>query len=158
MPDQLATYINDHLGGAEFAISLLNDLRDQSADKRIAIFAAEILPEIEADREALQGFSKEHGQGHNVVKETAAWLVQKMSRIKLSPDDQLGAFEALETLCLGIQGKMALWNALAAVKPFDARLSTLDLEVLTARAQEQHTRAEKLRLQIAPSALGADAD
>ena len=42
------------------------------------------------------------------------WIAERVSRIKLKHDDPtgIGAFEAFETISLGILGKRALWEAL----------------------------------------------
>jgi hypothetical protein len=153
MTDPLATYVHDHLAGAEFAVNLLEDLRDQSVEARIGILAAELLAEVEADREVLKRFSESLPGGANRAKEAAAWVAHKASRFKLDPQDLLGAFEALETVCLGISGKLALWNALKALAPDDERVRALDLDALAARAVDQHARGEKLRLAVAQIAL-----
>jgi hypothetical protein len=153
MTDPLATYVHDHLAGAEFAVNLLEDLRDQSLEARIAILAEELLEEVQADREVLERFSEMLTTGSGTVKKAAAWVAHKASRVKLDPQDLLGAFESLETICLGISGKLALWNSLKTLDLDDQRVATLDLDDLAARAIDQHARAEKLRLAVAPSAL-----
>jgi hypothetical protein len=72
-----------------------------------------------------------------------------VSRFKLrhSAADGLGTFEALETLALGILGKLALWRALAVT--VDTRVHGVDFEQLITRAQAQHARLEESRLQVA---------
>jgi hypothetical protein len=67
----------------------------------------------------------------------------------------LGTFEALEALRLGILGKRALWQALAVVAEGDGRLRGMDFHHLAARAQAQHTQVEERRLEAAPTALRA---
>jgi hypothetical protein len=54
---------------------------------------------------------------------------------------------------LGIQGKLALWRALAVAAPADVRLQALDYEQLASRAEEQHAKVEKRRLEVARTAL-----
>jgi hypothetical protein len=63
--------------------------------------------------------------------------------------------EALETLALGILGKLALWRALAVVAATDARLRGLDFDSLAARAQAQHARVEERRIEAALTAFKA---
>jgi hypothetical protein len=157
MADPLGTYIHDHLAGAEFAISLLNDLREQASDDRVVPVAAEMLSEIEADRSVLEEFSNRIGAGEESLKQTAAWIAQKASRFKLNLGQPLGNFEAIEVLSLGVLGKLALWNALQTIEAHDKRIATLRLEQLIARAQAQHARLEALRLQLATTALTGSA-
>jgi hypothetical protein len=154
--DALQIYLEDHLAGAAGAVQLLEALRDQHAPEPVGRFAADILAEVEADRETLRALATRIGGGSHPVKEAAAWLAEKASRLKLSREiaGELGAFEALEALALGIHGKRALWCALAVAAPFDARLRSVDLNGLIARAESQHARVEEYRLALAPAALG----
>ena len=45
MDNPLATYLHDHLAGADAAIDLLQNLRDQHSDEPLGQFAAELLAE-----------------------------------------------------------------------------------------------------------------
>jgi hypothetical protein len=59
----------------------------------------------------------------------------------------IGTFEVLETLVLGIRGKLALWQVLPIAREVDPRIPNLDFEKLAASAEEQGARVEKRRLQ-----------
>ena len=157
MATPLGTYIHDHLAGAQFAVKLLEDLQAQADDVRTKALARELLSDIEADRKVLQDFATRIGEESSTAKEAAAWIVQKLSRVKLAPGDKLGAFEAVETLCLGILGKLSLWNALETLRETDPRIAELGLASLAERARQQHAKIEKLRLALAPTVLHADA-
>jgi hypothetical protein len=63
----------------------------------------------------------------------------------------VGKLEALEALAVGIQGKLALWNALHVA--VDPRLSGIDFEQLRARALAQYDEVEERRLEIARAVL-----
>jgi hypothetical protein len=154
MATPLGTYVQDHLAGAQFAVKLLEDLQEQADDERINALARALLKDVEADRTVLQDFAARIGEDSSLAKEAAAWIVQKLSGVKLAPGDALGAFEAVETLCLGIQGKLALWKALATLRDDDPRVRDLDLTKLAIRASEQHGQIEALRLALAPMTLG----
>jgi len=153
MTDQLAIYLHDHLAGARFAVSLLADLREQKLNPEVAQCATQLLPEIEQDREALEGVAKAIGADAHTLKDIGAWIAQKAGRAKFTISEPLGVFEAVEFLALGVQGKMALWNALEAVRKLDDRLTGLDLAWLLARAREQHARLESLRVKLAADVL-----
>jgi hypothetical protein len=115
MRDPLATHVHDHLAGARGAVTLLEILWDQYAGEPLGLFAVELLAEVEADRTALQGVANRVEAGSNALKEAITWLGGKVSRMKFGrhANGQLGTFEALEALALGILGKQALWRALA---------------------------------------------
>jgi hypothetical protein len=59
----------------------------------------------------------------------------------------LGRLEALETLAIGIEGKLRLWKSLRVA--VDSRLAGVDYDRLCARARAQFDEVEQRRLQIA---------
>jgi hypothetical protein len=130
-------------------------MRDHHAGKPLGLFATQMLPEIEADRDVLAQLNERAGGVSGGPKEWAAWLAEKVSRLKLNhgDDNSLGTFESLEFLVLGIHGKRALWRALSVVAACDSRLEGTDFDALTARAENQHERVEKRRLACARSSL-----
>lgn len=111
--------------------------------------------EVEQDRQALQQIADRAGKETPDLKQAAGWLAEKASRFKLSHDDSygLGTFQALETLALGILGKLALWHALAVVPEIDSCIGKNELEQFTARSRRQHEEVEETRLLVAKSAL-----
>jgi hypothetical protein len=151
MSDPLATYLYDHLAGSKFATELLGSLRDQYSGEPLGGFAAALLIEVEEDRRILQTLVDRIGKTSPDLKEAAAWLGEKVSQFKLKRGsaEGLGSFQALETLGLGILGKLALWRALAVIAENDDRVRGMDFQQLTTRAGEQHARVEESRLQMA---------
>lgn len=160
MRDPLATYLHDHLAGARAAIDLLDSLRDRHPDQPLGRFAAELRAEVAEDRETLQRLAARAGASSNPLKDALAWLAAKASRAKLDRRiaGELGTFEALEALTLGVAGKLALWHALAALAPHDPRLDGVDFEALAARASSQHARLERARVARARAALSPAVD
>jgi hypothetical protein len=114
-----------------------------------------LLSEVREDRDVLQKIADEVGEGESGVKEWAAWVGLKAGQFKFMPDDGngLGTFEALETLALGILGKLALWRVLELLATSGRPLGSIDLERLTSRAKEQFTRVEGRRLSVARTAF-----
>ena len=150
--DPLAIYLHDHLAGANFAIDLLESLRERYVKEQLGQMASSLLYEVEHDRQQLRQIIERVGQGSFDLKEAAAWLTEKVSRFKLGKDDEKGlaTFQALETLALG---KLALWRTLAVVAEVDDRLKGIDLTKLIARAEAQHMDVEQTRLIVARSAF-----
>lgn len=151
--DLLSTYVHDHLAGASGALDLLKDMRDDHEGEPMGRFAAELLEQIQADRETLAELGDRLGEGYSKSKEAVAWIGAKLSRVKLgrSLSGDFGVFQALETLGLGIQGKLALWRALAAIAESDIRLRGMDFDRLSTRAIAQHTLVEEERIALARS-------
>ena len=112
MNESLITYVQDHLAGARFAIALIEDLRQQPDDPELAQFSGTLLSQVEADRQTLEGLLQtSSAEEPSALKEAASALAQKASRLKLSMSEQLGRFEAVDLLSLGVLGKRALWKA-----------------------------------------------
>jgi hypothetical protein len=155
MNDPLATYLHDHLAGADMAIDLLQAMEKRQKDETLGQFAGYILAEVKQDRDTLQHLADAVGSGSNVLKEFTAWLGEKASRIKLGEGTagEFGTFEALEFLALGIQGKLSLWHALQVAAASDARLSNPDFKQLISRAEAQYAKVEERRLAAAATAL-----
>ena len=91
-------------------------------------------------------------------RRAAAWLAEKVSELKLWLDDRAdGAFrlfEATEAISIGIQGKRALWRALAIAAADNREFQGLDFELLIRRAEDQWQRIEQVRLESARRVLG----
>jgi hypothetical protein len=155
MADSLAIYLNDHLAGAKFAIESLERLRDAHRDKHLGRVVAKILNEVQQDLAVLQDLCDKAGGNEGLLKEAGAWLAERTARLKLrlSNDVDLGEFELLEVLSLGVLGKLKLWTALGAIAPNDARLGGVDFWTLIERAQTQHDELESLRIAAAKEAL-----
>ena len=154
MPDNLTTYLHDHLAGASFAISLLADLAEQKLDGDLAEFASKLLSEIEEDKSMLEGVLARFESRPSIIKEASAWLTQKAGRIKFQLDSEpFSIFEALEVLSIGILGKLALWNALKGLPAEHAAIQGLDLQHVADRARRQHTEVECRRINYAERVL-----
>ena len=155
MNDPLTIYLQDHLAGSVHATEILQTMRDDHAKDSLGQFAARLLAEIEADRDVLVGLIERIGAAPSQPKELAAWLAEKVSRLKLKHDSKqgLGTFEALEFLMLGIHGKWAMWRMLAIIAGHDSRLQGTDFGQLTIRAADQHDRVNERRMDYGRSAL-----
>ncbi|MFL5402445.1 MAG: hypothetical protein ACJ8BF_06470 [Gemmatimonadales bacterium] len=157
--DALTTYLNDHLAGAAAALELLDHLisLERGADRRQELVT--IRDEVEQDQQVLLRMLRAVGGKESRVRSALAWLTEKIGQAKLRLDDPGGGefrvFEALEALALGIQGKAALWRALASSSAHLSELRTLDYGALERRAIAQFTRVDNLRLQVAPAALSS---
>jgi hypothetical protein len=157
-PDTLTTYLNDHLAGSVVAVGLLEHLRELSKGTQREKLFAGLQSEIEEDQAVLQGLLRDLGEKESRIRKTAAWLAEKLAEVKLKFDDsgsgELALLEALESLGLGVLGKLSLWRALELGRESVPELRKLDFERLKSRAVAQHDRIEAERRQAARSALG----
>jgi hypothetical protein len=155
----LATYLNDHLAGAVAAIELLTHIEAAHAGTGTAHVFAELRADVEADRQELEALM---GRLHVTVsraREVTAFLAEKVTQLKLRLDDSAGGalrlLEVSEAVALGVEGKRALWRALAAAAEAAPALQVADYGRLTRRAEEQRQRAETVRLEAARAAFTA---
>lgn len=154
----LTTYLNDHLAGSVVALELLDHLIERHADAPWAGRLADLRGEIEDDQTSLRDLLPRLGATESATKKTLGWVSEKLgvARRTLSPgyETELATLEELETVAVGIQGKLALWRALAVVAPSQPALERLDFARLEQRARTQHERVDALRLDAARAALG----
>jgi|SRR6185312_5441371 len=151
MAEALQTYLHDHYSGATFAAELLESVSDEFRGHELGRLASEILQEINHDRETLKTLIHQTGSARPDLKDAAAWVAEKVSRLKLTKNDPygLGVFQALETLSLGVLGKKALWATLQRLAEVDQRIRQPDFAALAQRAQDQFARIEEYRLRLA---------
>jgi predicted transposase YdaD len=154
----LATYLNDHLLGATAGGEFVRRAARENEGSELGGFLAPLADELEADREALKAIMGELGIKVDRVKVAAGWAAEKVGRLK--PNAQLRGYSPLsplvelEALSIGIQGKLALWRALAEVAD-EVGLDRARLQELAVRAESQRDDVERHRVQVARSALTA---
>ncbi|CAN5118549.1 hypothetical protein BH20ACT16_BH20ACT16_05680 [soil metagenome] len=118
-------------------------------------FFAEIASDIKQDYETLERLLAEISADKSATKIALAEVGSKMMGAKFTSgeDDELNAFTTLETLSIGVEGKLCMWKALSSVVDSYPPLAHFDVEALIARAQSQREKIETKRLEIAPLAL-----
>lgn len=155
--DHIATYLNDHLAGSVAALELLQDLEAEHADTPSGRIFADLRADVATDRQELEAVMVRLQVTESRTRKATAWLAEKVLELKLGLDDPadgaLRLLEKLETLALGIEGKRALWRALATVAEEVPGLEGIDYERLLQRADDQRNRVEKMRLDAAQAAL-----
>ena len=141
MSAPLATYLNDHLAGARVGIDLAEKAADRNRGERLGVFLAELRKAIDEDRVSLEGIIDRLGIEKGGVKATAGRAVEKVSRLRLhekvTGDPDLSRVLELETLIMGVTGKLRLWHSLQESMATDARLAGVDLDALVQRAHDQ---------------------
>ena len=154
--EHLATYLNDHLAGAEAALEVLETLQ-QHEDAAIARFAAELRPRIVEDRDELVRLMHAVDISPSRARRTVGWIGEKAAELKLALDDPsdsgLRTFERLEAIAPGIDGKRALWAALQTIARTVPALHDADFVRLARRADDQRAAVEARRLACASVAF-----
>lgn len=151
-------YLNDHLAGAMLGTDLAEQIQAQNEGTALGELMGSLAPKIEEDRQTLIELMERLDTSRNPVKQATAWMAEKASRAKFSGqtsgEPEVGAFMALETLCLGVQGKVCLWTALKEVADQYEPLASMNLDELIERAQTQHSALERERMAASRRALG----
>jgi hypothetical protein len=151
--DNLTTYLTDHLAGSVGALELIDRLIETYEEKPLGHFLKELRDEIAEDQGKLENLIANLGQNESTVRKAGAWIMEKFSRAKIQLSDscegEMGLFQALEGLVLGITGKRALWRALAEASTALPQLRGLDYTQLEKRAVDQCDRVEARRLEVA---------
>jgi hypothetical protein len=113
--------------------------------------------QIDQDRETLVGLMERLDVRRNPVKQATTWLAEKASRPKFSGltsgEPDVGYFMALESMMLGVSGKLALWLALERVAGRHPAIAALDLDDLIGRATLQRDTLEEERVRMAERTL-----
>jgi hypothetical protein len=154
----LATYLNDHLLGATAGGELVRRAARENEGSDLGAFLSELAAALDADRDSLLAIMEELGVKTDRVKVAAGWAVEKVGRLK--PNAQLRGYSPLsplvelEGLSIGIQGKLAMWRALAEIAD-ELGLDRTRLQELAVRAESQQADVERHRVEVARRALTA---
>ena len=156
----LDVYLNDHLAGAMLGTDLAEQIGDMAEGTPLEDTMRDISAEIEQDRQSLIELMEALGTTKNPVKQLTTWLAEKASRPKFSGftsgTPEQGMFMALESLMLGVGGKLALWRALREVEGDHPALAEAPLDALIQRALSQQELLDRERLAAGRRALSAD--
>jgi hypothetical protein len=150
----LDVYLNDHLAGATAGVNLAQMAAEEHQQDEHGPFFAEIASEIKQDYGTLERLMEELGTDKSAGKTAVAEMGSKFMAPKFKGDDDaLNAFITIETLSIGIEGKVCMWQALKRVEDAYPTLEKFGLDELLERAQSQRDRLEAQRLEIAAQAL-----
>ncbi len=150
-------YLNDHLAGAMLGTDLAEQIESRNSGTPLGELMQTLAPQIEEDRQTLIALMARMGTSRNPVKQAGAWVTEKATRVKFSGltsgEAELGTFMALESLALGVRGKLALWRALAQVSDEHPAIAAIDLDELIDRARTQYKLLERERVAAGTRAL-----
>lgn len=153
----LRIYLNDHLAGSLAGIEVAKRCRSSNQGTPLGDYLATFVIELEEDRADLSKIMESLGFAQDKLKTTAAWVAEKVGRLKLNGQvtgySDLSRLLELEGLCVGVEGKLSLWRSLEQVSGTDPRLAVADLDRLIKRAERQREELESHRLEAAEVAL-----
>lgn len=155
----LHIYLNDHLAGQAAAMALAERCLSPNRGTPLGEYLVGFIQELKQDRAELEGVMRRVGARQSQLKQTAARALERVGRLKLNGQilsySDLSRLEELEALCLGVEGKMALWQVLDRLRSADPRLSSTPVEELLERATRQRATLEEHRQAAAAVAFEA---
>jgi hypothetical protein len=157
----LGIYLNDHLAGSTVGVELAKRAAKENEGTDYGEPLARVAREIEQDREALKRLMDALDVKPDHPKVMAGWVAEKLGRLK--PNGQILGYSPLsrlvelESLALGITGKVSLWEALTEVHEEDPRIDLEELKHLSERAEEQRAEVWQLRQRAVREAFKAEA-
>jgi hypothetical protein len=158
----LGIYLNDHMAGAVAGCELGRRLAGAERREVYGPVLRRLATEIEEDRSELLAIMKALGVPVRRYKTWFAWAGDKIARLKpngrVLSRSPLSRVVELETLRLGVEGKVAGWRTLRALASGDARLDARRLDELIDRAGTQIGDLERLRVLAATEAFGGKAE
>jgi hypothetical protein len=153
----LRRYLQDHLAGSVAALQLMETLADQQRGRPLEQKLRGLHFEVSEEQELLKAILARLDGEESPLKRATAWLTEKLHRGRLAllerADPALGQLEGLESLALGLQGKLALYRALEEVARGKPRLGGYPFAALQARTVIQHTMVEQERIAAALAAF-----
>lgn len=143
-----ATYLRDHLAGADAAIDMVQGLRDAYRGSPEGVLFGSLCEQFRDDRAVVEGVLAELGYTSRSAKRLAGRAAGSALRVVAggAPGD-LSLFRTLEALAVGVQGKRCLWRAaqvLVALPHPPGGRSFVELEADAVRQWEtieQHRRS-----------------
>jgi hypothetical protein len=147
----LATYLRDHLAGADTAIQVVQGLRDAYRGSPEGILFGSLYDQFREDRGVVEGILAELGYTSRSTKRLAGRATGNALRVVAggAPGD-LSLFRTFEALAIGVQGKRCLWRAAQALVGLPhppGRRSFVELE---ADAVGQWETIERHRRSVVP--------
>jgi hypothetical protein len=152
----LAIYLNDHMAGSVVGSRLAMRVARQNEDNDYGTKVAGVAREIEEDRATLRELMDRLGVKRQRLRLGVAWPVEKLMRLK--PNGRLVRYSPLsrvlelETLTMGITGKLELWRSMEAIED-GSKMPGFDFDRLIERAEAQRDLVEDLRVRAAREAL-----
>lgn len=109
----VGSYLNDHSAGATAGANLAKMAAREHQTDEHGPFFSEIYAEIQADFDTLQQLADELGVEKSAGKSALAEVGSKMMgpRFTGGDDDELNALVTLETLSIGVEGKVCVEGA-----------------------------------------------
>ena len=153
----LAIYLRDHHAAAIAETEVAKRSANSNQGTAFAGLLEELQREALEDLRSLDEIMQRLGIQSAKGKDGAAWVAEKLGRLKLNGSvtaySPLSRVVELEGISIAVESKKAMWRSLQQLE--DDRLQRSELERLEARAADQQRRLEAARLEAVRIAFTA---
>jgi len=157
MDQPIERYLNDHHAGASGALHLIRQLAERQEIESERLFFQNLQKMVEKDQTLLKDLLEKANMEKSLTLQIAGTLTEGAGRLKLLWEGlkpgELGMFEALEVLALGIQGKRLLWAMLGELSPYFPEWDSYDFAELELQAIKQRDQVEERRIETGRESL-----
>ena len=150
-----ATYLRDHLAGADAAIQMVQQLSDAYRGSPEGTLFSSLYEQFREDRGVVEAILGDLGATSRSVKRLAGRATGSALKVVAggAPGD-LSLFRTLEALAIGVQGKRCLWRAAQALGALPRPPGRRSLVELEADAVSQWEAIERHRRSLASRTFG----
>ncbi|MFC7335971.1 hypothetical protein ACFQY0_02175 [Haloferula chungangensis] len=149
MKEDLEIYLNDHLAGAAGGLSLVTHLAETATEAMERSFFEDLKRTISRDRDTLMQIIQELGFSAGVVRQAVGSASTRAGiwRMEIHGMNigELGRFEMIELLAVGIHGKCLLWKTLTLLAMLRPEWKSMDFQSLVRSAEDQSQQIEEYR-------------
>lgn len=160
--DALRHYLRDHLAGSVAALQLMETLAEQERGLPLEQQLRALHAQVSEEQATLREILDRLGGGEGPLRQVAGWLTEKAHAARLMVAGRthpaLARLDGLESLALGLQGKLSLYRALQDVAPGEPRLGGYPFAALEARTLDQQAMVERERMAAAREAFAPGPD
>jgi hypothetical protein len=150
-----ATYLRDHLAGADMAIQIVESLRDAYRGRPEGALFESLYEQFREDRGVVEEILAQLGYSPRSIKRAAGRATgSALGTVAGGEPGDLSLFRTLEALAIGVQGKRCLWRAAQVPVAFPhppGRRSFVELE---AHAVQQWEAIERHRRSLVSRTFG----
>jgi len=155
--EPLAAYLNDHLTASVPAIRLMDSLAERAEHPELEAILRKVASEVREDQQLLRDVLDRLRAGERRLAQAAAVVGEKVHKGRLAfaarTHPALAMLEGLESIALGLQGKLGLFRVLEELAPHDPRLAGLPFAARADRTEAQYSAIESQRRAAAREAF-----
>ena len=150
-----ATYLRDHLAGADTAIQMVHGLSDAYRGGPEGALFESLYEQFREDRGVVEGILAELGYASRSAKRLAGRAAGSALRVVAGgAPGNLSLFRTLEALAIGVQGKRCLWRAAQALSSLPHSPGGRSFVELEADAVRQWETIERHRRSLVARTFG----